>query len=295
MKQAVLITAYKNIAHLNLIVDFFSKSNVDCFIHIDKKSSIADFEIENIRKKKNVKLLSQKYKVNWGGANHLKAILLLLNKAFNYSDYKYFHLITGHDFPIKSVKDISEFLENHNGKEFIEYNKFPYNNWENGGMDRLLYYNLYDWVDGRAGWGEFLTKKILKIQKKIGFKRSFSKDFPVSLYGGSTYWTLSRTYVDYIFEYLQMHSAFLKRFKYTFCSEEIFFQTILMNSPFKENAINNSLRFIVWEKRNGNYPANLDISDYASIKESDAFFARKFEFPVSESLLKQIQKDLTID
>jgi hypothetical protein len=64
-----------------------------------------------------------------------------------------------------------------------------------------------------------------------------------------------------------------------------------MNSPLKENAVNNNLRFILWEQRNGNFPANLDETDYEAIKASDAFFARKFEYPVSERLLKMLEND----
>lgn len=291
MHQAVLITAYTNVGHLHEIIDYMPDAFL-FYIHIDKKSSIKASDITELRKKRNVVFISQKYDVNWGGTNHLKAILLLLEVAFEESSNNYFHLITGHDFPIKSPDEITAYLHENAGKEFMEYNRLPYDAWrdEDGGYDRILYYNMYDCFDGRKGFKRSLMKKLIVLQKKLRIRRSLPKDFPSELYGGSTYWTLSRKSIEYVFNYLKNNSSFLKRFKYTFCSEEIFFQTIILNSPLKNNVVNNSKRFIVWEERNGNYPANLDKTDLKKIQESDAFFARKFEYPVSKQLLEQIKE-----
>lgn len=290
MQQAILITAYTNLHHLDKIINFLG-SNFNFYIHIDKKSKITDNVIARLSKKKNV-FISCKYDVNWGGINHLKCILLLLNEAHKNPLNNFFHLITGHDYPIKSEKEIESFLLNNSNKSFMEYNKFPYDEWEEGGYDRMLYYNLYDCFNARSGWKKSIVRNFIKIQKACGLKRSFPKNFPNDIYGGSTYWSLHKKCVDYVFEYLQANPSFLKRFKYTFCSEEIFFQTILLNSPFKESIENNNKRFIVWEERNGNYPANLDERDFDSIIESEALFARKFDYPVSLKLLESIDQHM---
>jgi hypothetical protein len=84
--------------------------------------------------------------------------------------------------------------------------------------------------------------------------------------------------------YTERNPSLLKRLRFTFCADEIYFQTILMNSPLKNKVINNNLRFIDWTKRNGSFPANLDESDFQMLVESDKIFARKFDFPVSEKL-----------
>ncbi len=286
MQQAILITAYTNLHHLDKIINLLGP---DCnfYIHIDKKSKVTDDVITQISRKENV-FISRKYNVNWGGINHLRCILLLLKEAQKNSQNHFFHLITGHDYPIKSEKEVELFLLNNPGKSFMEYNKLPYNEWEAGGYDRILYYNLYDCFNARSGWKKSVVRNFIRIQKACGLKRSFPKSFPKEIYGGSTYWSLHKNCVDYVFEYLKENPSFLKRFKYTFCSEEIFFQTILLNSPFKESIENNSKRFIVWEERNGNYPANLDERDFDTIIKSEALFARKFDYPVSLKLLESI-------
>lgn len=285
--QAILITAYKNYSHLCDLVKFFN-NNFSIYIHVDKKSLITNEELELLRQYPNVKYTSKAYNINWGGINHLLAILHLSREALKDRSNKYFHLITGHDYPIKTVSEFSNFYDSNKDKDFMEFFPLPYNPWPEGGLDRLSRYNLYDCIDGRSGWGELLIKRFSKIQKAIGFKRPFYKGFP-TLYGGSTYWSLRRKSLEYIFQYIDTNPKYIKRFKYSFCSEEIFFQTILLNSPLKDNIVNDNLRFIVWEKRNGNFPANLDNSDYQDIINSHALFARKFEYPVSEQLLDDIK------
>ncbi|MEN9919498.1 MAG: hypothetical protein RL662_1934 [Bacteroidota bacterium] len=289
--QAILITAYKNYHHLEELINYFD-DGYTIYIHIDKKSSILSDTLAKLKSYKQVKYISQRYTIHWGGINHLHAILELAQRALEESDNRYFHLITGHDYPIKSLADFSSFYQSNSDKDFMEFHPLPYHSWPEGGMDRLSRYNFYDVFDGRKGMGERLIKGLSKLQKQLKFSRSFYPDFP-KLHGGSTYWSLKKDSLAYVFQYMLKHPQYLKRFKYSFCSEEIFFQTILLNSSFKDNIVNNNLRFIVWEKRNGNFPANLDNTDYTNIVVSDALFARKFEYPASQDLFDNLKKKLT--
>lgn len=290
--QAILITAYKNYDHLKELVNFFD-GRFSIYIHVDKKSTIHSNQLEDLSANSQVAYVSQKYTINWGGINHLKAILELTETAFADPRNTHFHLITGHDYPIVSLDHFCDFMETHRENDFMEYFTLPHSAWPEGGMDRLSRYNIYDLIDGRTGFNEILIKRFSKLQKAIGFKRSFAKNFP-PLYGGSTYWSLKRESFAYIFRYMTDNPRFLDRFKYSFCSEEIFFQTILLNSPLKNKVVNDNLRFIVWEERNGNFPANLDCSDWDRMQASSALFARKFEFPVSEELLDKVKAKINL-
>ncbi|NDW18279.1 hypothetical protein D0T53_06930 [Dysgonomonas sp. 216] len=291
MQHAIIITAYKNIEHLIKIATFFNYDNFKIYIHIDRKSKVSASDTEKLSQIKSIELISQKYKINWGGINHLKAILHLSEEALKDSSNEYIHLITGHDYPIKSCKNIDSFIYNNKGKEFMEVQKLPYERWPHGGLDRIEQYNFYDYLNGRSGFGRVFIALTKKLQTLIKFKRKLPKWFP-PLYGGSTYWTLSSECVKYVLQHTNSNPAYLARFKYSFCSEEIFFQTLIMDSPFKHNVVNNNLRFIFWKERNGNFPANLDDSDFESLINSDALFARKFEYPVSQSLLNEVDNYL---
>lgn len=290
MKQAILITAYKNYHHLEEIIHFFD-NDFELYIHIDKKSNIPDAELLKLRNYDVVKLVEQKYKVNWGGFNHLKSILFLSEQALKNKENKYFHLISGHDFPIKKIEFFKEFFKK-NDTEYITYFSIPRIGAANNGyLDRVEYYNFYDLLDAKKPNDNYKVKRIIRIQKKLGFKRKISSKMP-KLYGGSTWWSLSRDCLNYVITFSNKNKFVLNRFKYTLCSEEFYFQTIIVNSPFVDKVANESLRHIDWVARNGNNPAVLDETDYDKLVQSHALFARKFDYPLSTGLFNKIKSFL---
>ncbi|NMH88174.1 beta-1,6-N-acetylglucosaminyltransferase [Flavivirga algicola] len=292
MKQATF-SAYKNFEHLADIIGFFDEG-FEFYIHVDKKSKVPKAVLEKIRERKNVKILSQKYRVNWGGLNHLKSALFLADKALKESDNQYFHLISGQDFPIKNMSQFKTITNSSILKDYLEYFELPTENWanENGGFDRIQYYHLLDTLNAkkhikRLWW-------FVRLQKKFSFKRTIKSKVP-KLYGGSTWWSLSRETLQYVIDYTDKRPYLIKRLKYTFCPEEIYFQTVIMNSDFAKKVINDNLRYIDWENnRIGKYnasPAVLSIADFEKIIVSEKLFARKFEAPISDNLKAKLLKN----
>jgi hypothetical protein len=291
MQQAILITAYKNYHHLEEIFKVFG-AEFGIYIHIDKKSNLSFEEMRVLTSYPQVKLVSQKYKVNWGGLNHLKSIIFLAEEALKSKETSYFHLISGHDYPIKPATEFVAFFKKNSDSEYMDHFKVPKLGWaNNGGMDRIEYYNFYDLLNGKKPKQKGLIKRLIRIQKKLGFKRSISSKIP-SLYGGSTWWSLSRACLDYVVTFTKNNKNVFNRFKHTLCSEEFYFSTIVMNSPFAEKVANTNLRYIDWVARNGNNPAILDNTDLDKLLNANSFFARKFEYPQSKELLTRLQNKL---
>lgn len=290
MKHAILVTAYKNPQQLNELADFFNE-DYSFYIHIDKKSRIADSDIKILESKPAVKLVSREYSVNWGSVDHLKAILLLSKECANDKDIDYVHLITGQDFPVKSPQQISDYLKENYGTEYLSARPLPIKTWIEGGLNRVIYYNPYEIFNAKS-WQRLFIKAFVQMQKIVGYKRKLPSELN-SLYGGSTYWTLTLPAVEYYLSFLDKHPNVLETYKYTFCAEEILLHSILMNSPFKEKVAKKNLRFMLWENRDGIYPANLDERDFEDIISSDAFFARKFEYPVSGKLRDKLIRYLS--
>lgn len=293
MKQAVIILAHKNITHLKKILDFFDR-DFYFYIHIDKKSQISEDDISILQNNKNVVCVSKHFKVNWAGLNVLKSLLFMSKEVLKNKDIEYVHAISGNDFPIKTNKYFKNLLINNKGKEYIEYFELPVKerDWgKDGGMDRIWYYNLYDVFNAKTFSGKIAIRSLLKIQKLLKIKRNLPREIP-KLFGGEMWWTLSYPCLKYVIDRTEQHPYFIERLKYSSCAEEIYFQTIIMNSPFKANVVNNHLRYIEWNQRNGNKPANLDETDYEKLINSDAIFARKFEYPVSEKLIDCIENNL---
>ena len=56
--------------------------------------------------------------------------------------------------------------------------------------------------------------------------------------------------------------------------DELFVQTIAMNSPYRQNIANDSLRYIDWEH---GFPYSFTAEDYSLLMNSDKLFARKFD------------------
>lgn len=291
MKQAILITAYKNYDHLKKIISFFDDS-FELYIHLDRKSSISPSDLEKITSSNIVKLITQKFPVNWGSFNHLRSILFLSEQALKNPELYYFHLISGQDFPIKKKADFRSFFYENRERDFIEFFKVPKADWANEqGLDRVQYYNFTDFLNYKIPVQKGYSRKLIKLQKKIGVKRTIPPGMP-QLFGGSTWWSLSRKSLNYIVQKSNEEKRVLKRFKYTLCSEEFYFQTVIMNSEYRSRIVNNNLRHIDWVSRNGNNPAILDETDLETIKNSDAFFARKFEYPISEGLYSRLEKEI---
>jgi Core-2/I-Branching enzyme len=289
MKHGVLITAYNNLGHLHDLIKSFD-SDFLIYIHLDKKSRISGGDVSELMKIPTVKLVSREYNVNWGSWNFLKCILLLCREALKEPDIAYLHLISGHDYPVKNMGNIKKFLEDNPG-DYIDYFEVLKSEWKTEWMGRLSYYGLYDLLNTKSLLGRKIINGFILLQKKLRLVRSIPKELP-TLYGGLGWWSLRRSSVGYIVDWTDKHPIFMERLRFTFAPDEIFFQTILLNAPFNDTGVNNNLRFSDWAIRNGNRPAILDETDFERIVNSDALFARKFDFPISTQLKQMIDDNI---
>lgn len=67
------------------------------------------------------------------------------------------------------------------------------------------------------------------------------------------------------------------------CGEEVFFQTIFLNSPFKNQVVNDNLRYTDWSVHCP--PKVLTVEDYDKIINSHKLFCRKIDSIVSKNLI----------
>jgi hypothetical protein len=115
-----------------------------------------------------------------------------------------------------------------------------------------------------------------KVEKLLNWvlpKRNWPSNF--QLVGRSTWFTMSRECTEYILKFVSENKKFLKCFKLSWGADELFFQTILFNSPLRPKLINNNLRYIDWSEGKPN-PKLLSENDIHKIEVSVCFFARKF-------------------
>ncbi len=278
MRQAILITAYKDIPLLRKIISYFD-SDFEVFIHIDKKCQEDYHDLMNIS---HVHLFN-KYKIAWGAFNHLKAILLLMREAYSNTDLEYFHLITGSDFPILPLAAFKDYCERYRKDNYVEHFPLPHPDWgKEGGMDRIKYY----WIQpSYRVKHRRLIYHTIKIQHRLGINRSF-RFFGGKLYGGGTYWSVSREAIEIALNYIKKHPKYLRRFHHTSIAEEICLPTIWCNSNLP--LTNNYMRYIDWGTEGAN-PKVLTENDYDKIVASGALFARKIASGVSDKLIETLK------
>lgn len=271
-KHAVLVIAYHHADFIRRCMDNFDDDFL-FFIHWDKKSELTEADRAVLAGHPRVAYLGQEYPVNWASYGIVRATLLLCRKAMEYGDVGYFHLVSDADMPVRDAARFKDFFKEHDGESFMEYGR--YDSWS-GTFDeprfqKMTLFHRTEKYDLRVMSDKELYDAELKEQMESGNRRPLP-DVPV--YGGAAWWSLARECVACLLE----HEDFIERYYTdTFLPDEMFAQTVLMNSPFAATINGKDLRYICWEHRNGNRPAVLDLDDFGQISGGEYFFARKID------------------
>jgi hypothetical protein len=283
VKHFFLITAYTDPEHLDNLVRSLQDEDSFFYIHLDKKSKIHSHPlILALSKTPQVNFIRRPINVFWGGFSHLRSILLLLEEAAKSQQSGYMHLLSGQCFPAKKTGAIRKFFIDNAGKEFMTCYSLESMGWTGGSANRLQLYHLNDWFNIRVRFWKRINSRFLQLQRKLGVKRKLPafKEY----YGGGTWWSITTTAANIILDTFQRDPGLSKSLRYTHCSEEIIFQTILMNSEVRNNIVSDDLRYVDWNTRDGHCPVILDERDFANIAVSNKLFARKVATGTSDKL-----------
>ncbi|MDR0427503.1 MAG: hypothetical protein LBH12_02745, partial [Dysgonamonadaceae bacterium] len=98
----------------------------------------------------------------------------------------------------------------------------------------------------------------------------------------------SKEIVTYILEYLKIHPEYLSKFEHTLCGDEIFFHTLILNSPYASKVVNDSKRYIEYDSGGPENPRTLKMKDLYKIESSNAWFGRKFNDKVDNEVINVI-------
>lgn len=287
MKHALIVLAHGNIDDLIDVLGQFGPG-CDVYLHLDRKAEVSKADLERLHAFPNLRILSRKYNVNWGGLSIVKAILLLVREAIKDPEVRYLHMITGTDRLIVKPSEFHAFFERNAGREYLLHFPLPTTNWPKGGLDRLAYYDFLEVFDVRTPKGKKRRNFLLHVQQRMGFSRKIPARFP-PLFGGSMSWSLTRELLTHVVNELDRNPGFLRRFAFTFCPDEIALQTLIMNSPFAEHVVNDNLRYIDWSRKKNAEPYVLDLANWDALMASKALFARKIDRPLSNGLIDRLR------
>lgn len=279
MKTGILITVHTNPEHLKQLVDIL-KEDFFIFIHLDKKSSIDS----KIFAQESRVYLIKTHKVYWGSYNQILAVLDLFKLAYEHN-CDYYILISGSDLPIKRNHEIISEIQANPKINYIDYNELPRRDWSlNGGFDRLqLFWENVENPDSVSLLNR-LFSLLRNIQRFLHLKR---KLLSIKYYGGANWVNLSKEAVGYLLDFIEKSPEFLSSYRYTRNADEIWLQTILLNSPLCDYIENSSKRYVDWSS-GPEYPKILRIEDYNKIIQSNGFFARKIDANIDNNIYEKL-------
>lgn len=271
MKHAYLILAHNEYPVLECLIKAIDDPRNDIYIHFDLKVK----ELPIIKtNKSNLYIIENRIDVRWGDVSVVEAEYILFEEAIKNDIYAYYHILSGVDMPLQSQDEIHRFFDIHQGKEFIGFYQYAMAEEMDRKVNRVhLFPKDFRRVPGTVSLIKRLIRFLaMKIQYIIGYRRNKSVVFRK----GTQWASLTADFVRYV---LLHKKKVLNTYKYTFCSDEVFLQTLCWNSNFKNNLFNaeneeqGSMRMIGWKD---GVLYDWENKDYDILVKSEFLFARKF-------------------
>ena len=275
MKIAHIILAHAQPEQLKRLVNKLLHPDADCYVHIDAKQPVAEFaSLQNIP---NVHFIHKRIKVTWGAYSIVQATLNAFEQIIASGiQYDYINLLSGQDYPLNEASFIHQYFALHHGRQFMEFYSI-YDTWQEA-IPRIAKYHLVNYdIRGKYKLEQAINKLLPVRRMPKGLE-------PV---GRSQWFTITLPAVKYIVHYLHDYPEVTRFFKLTWAPDEFIFQTILYNSSFREDMVNNNLRYIDWSEAKHS-PKTLTIADIAALEQSGCLFARKINIQTDKDLVDAI-------
>lgn len=275
---AHLILVHSKPVQLRRLVNKLMYKDDAVFIHVDLKADLSDFENALVNLK-NIYFIQRRVDIKWGGYEMVEATVNGFKEIIASGlNIDYVNLLSGQDYPLKSMSVLNQFLSNNPGKAFMQcldietewtealfrIKEFTFNNWKFPGHYRLQQLINFFLPDRKMPEGMVAV-------------------------GRSQWFTISLKHVIFIVNRLELNPKLVRFFKLTWAPDEFVFQTLLFNSSFKKDIVRDNLRYIDWSEGKEN-PKLLSVNDFEKLMNSGSYFARKFS--ENDPVLDLIDKKL---
>lgn len=284
MKHAYLIIAHKNLCQLKVLINLLDDPRNDIFVFIDKKAQVDSRQLLNNTKYSKL-IFADRFKVYWGTNSSIQAELALFELAHKTYKYAYYHLISGQCLPLHSQDYIHAFFQQNSGKEFFTFVSQDIII-KNNLSDRFQYYYFF------TRRFHFLNRITIKAQKILGINRC--KNEAIDIGYGSNWISCTNEFVEYM---LSNKSSIKKRFKYSWCCDEVYKHLLILNSDFKERlfvseGVNDkkadrqgNARYINWWDGNPKTWTSADKEELEEASKRGYLFTRKFDEVLDKEII----------
>ncbi len=275
-----LIMAHNYPSPNNLLrfIDLLKYEDDLVYIHVDLKFDIAEFKIY-FSNHSNVRFIKNRVKVYWAAYSMVQATVNSFNEILDeVTEFNYLNLLSGQDYLLKPIKLFHNFLYSQPDKAFMH----------------CLDVNM-EWTEAKSRVSQYhLTN--FRFPGKYQLQTLINFIFPerrmpanMIIVGRSQWFTVSKKHIEYIVSSFKENMKLVRFFKLTWAPDEFIFQTILFNSIYKEDIVNDNLRFIDWSEGKKN-PKTFTTKDFNLIIKSNQFFARKFDNNIDSKILDLIDQ-----
>ncbi len=220
-----------------------------------------------------------------GGYSQIQAELLLIQAALD-DGQEYLHFVQGADVVLKTPEQMDAFFHKHKGELFLDIGKKP---------DDFANYKVLC-KHFLSNFRLFRTNKLVKalnhgcahLQKPL---MKYKKDYG-QLYAGSALWSLPSDFCKYL---IQGESRIKRVYRHSLAADEVFIQTICMNSKYRNRVSSyGAVRLIDWKNREGNSPKTFTMADTEELERAignpNLMFARKFNESIDSDIVEFISK-----
>lgn len=272
---AYIVSAYKLPEQLERLLRRLAGPGVSFAVHVDRKTPRSTHD-EMVARVQDLDVhFLPRHVSHWGGFGHVLATLKGIDHVVaERIPFDYAVLVTGQDYPLRPAAELAHTLGAADGRSFMNHWRLPYAPWgSRGGLDRVQ-----DW--------HLITYRRLHLAVPL------RRRLPLGLepFGGGAYWCLSRRAIDFVHGFVHANPQVVRFFRHVFVPDEIFFQTILMNSPLHNEIENDNLRYVEWSREPA--PAVLGVDDLDAMLCSGKLFARKFDPTVDDAVLAELDRRL---
>lgn len=282
MKIAHLILAHNNPKQLEQLIYKLKYADDVVYVHLDKKTPIAPYEY--LSQLPNVHFISNRVNVKWGAYSIVEATLRGFKAILNSGiDYNFVNLLSGCDYPLQTPGNIHHFLAQNEGKAFMSYLPME-TEWQEA-LKRIQCYHLTNY----SFRGCHTLQKVLNAF--LPTRKMPDGLVPV---GRSQWFTVPLACIQYMVSYIERNHRVRQFTKLTWGPDEFIFQTILYNSPYRDQIVNTNLRYIDWSA-GGASPKTFTIADKEALLSSKKLYARKFDVINHADIMEQIDHKLDME
>jgi hypothetical protein len=270
MRQVILIHAHQDLGQLNALVSQLLDDDFLIYVNVDAKSAI---DVGGLHPA--ARLVAPRIAVHWGQFSQVEATLHSMRQVLAQAGaFDKLLFISAQDAPLLPNRRLKQELAALAGRELLDCVAVGPQGWDCAG--RYQYFHR----------GALACRAISRIMRTAGLRRAMVNGWQP--WGGSSWWALSRECVRAIVARVGADPAIVRFFRSVACPDELFFQTLVMNSPFRARVLADNFRHVQWG--GARHPKVLDESDFAAISASHAHFCRKLDAAASAALLPLLQR-----